>query len=297
MCPISPHNSHGSDLRFQLLPFEIKLLVLAAADPSALRAAEAVCVEWQGLIYTGKQMGCLPDLPVLSASWHRDALDIRRHSLPPPGQAPLSPRARSGTERDNGGGSGGEGSGEGGEGGESSEGGKGGEGGEGGEGGGGSGSPRANPRPRHTLVLDLDETLVHASALPMPRYDFSFSFQFGGVQHTMYVRKRPFLEAFFNHLQLYRDSWAVVIFTASVRAYADALLDILDPSRELLSLRLYRDHCCPIEASYTKDLSALDRELQHLVLACVGTYGPGAPYCTYGLRVPASCVLYVPPHY
>ena len=30
--------------------------------------------------------------------------------------------------------------------------------------------------------------------------------------------------------------------------------------------RLYRDHCCPIESSYTKDLSALDREPQHLVL-------------------------------
>ena len=79
--------------------------------------------------------------------------------------------------------------------------------------------------------------------------------------------------------------------SAQVRAYADALLDILDPARELLSLRLYREHCCPIEASYTKDLSALDRKLQHLVLGPVGTYVPGAPYCTYG---PASCVLYAP---
>ena len=65
--------------------------------------------------------------------------------------------------------------------------------------------------------------------------------------------------------------------SAQVRAYADALLDILDPARELLSLRLYREHCCPIEASYTKDLSALDRKLQHLVLGPVGTYVPGAP--------------------
>ena len=79
-----------------------------------------------------------------------------------------------------------------------------------------------------------------------------------------------------------------------MRAYADALLDILDPSRELLSLRLYRDHCCPIEASYTKDLSALDRELQHLVLVCVDTYVLEHLYCTYGLRLPASCVPCVP---
>ena len=31
-----------------------------------------------------------------------------------------------------------------------------------------------------------------------------------------------------------------------------------------------------------------------LVASCVDPYVPGPPYCTYGLRVPASCVLYVP---
>ena len=59
---------------------------------------------------------------------------------------------------------------------------------------------------------------MHASAVPLARHDFSFHFSFGGALHTMYVRKRPFLEAFFNHLLLYRDSWEVVIFTASARA-------------------------------------------------------------------------------
>ena len=30
-----------------------------------------------------------------------------------------------------------------------------------------------------------------------------------------------------------------------------------------------------------------------MVIRCVDTYAPGPPHCTYGLRVPASCVLYV----
>ena len=30
-----------------------------------------------------------------------------------------------------------------------------------------------------------------------------------------------------------------------------------------------------------------------MVIQCVDTYAPGPPHCTYGLRVPASCVLYV----
>ena len=129
-------------------------------------------------------------------------------------------------------------------GGEGGGGGKGGDGGDGGGGGGGAGSPRANPRPRHTLVLDLDETLVHASALPMPRYDFSFSFPFGGVTHTMYVRKRPFLEAFFNHLLLYRDSWEVVIFTASARARTSHLAT---PPRSRLATGHSPRVCTPLQ--------------------------------------------------
>ena len=39
--------------------------------------------------------------------------------------------------------------------------------------------------PPPTLVLDLDETLVHASVAPTPKDDFSFSFMFGGATHTM----------------------------------------------------------------------------------------------------------------
>ena len=39
---------------------------------------------------------------------------------------------------------------------------------------------------------------------------------------------------------------------------------------------------------------ALALEYLELVEACAHTYAPEPPYCTYGLRVPAPCVLYVP---
>ena len=41
--------------------------------------------------------------------------------------------------------------------------------------------------PPPTVVLDLDETLVHASVFPTRKDDFSFSFLFGGSTHTMYA--------------------------------------------------------------------------------------------------------------
>ena len=37
-----------------------------------------------------------------------------------------------------------------------------------------------------------------------------------------------------------------------------------------------------------------ETDVELSVIVCVGTYVPGPPYCKYGLRVPASCVPYVP---
>ena len=115
-----------------------------------------------------------------------------------------------------------------------------------------------------TLVLDLDETLVHASVSPTPKDDFAFSFLFGGATHTMYVRRRPFLDKFLDWLRA--GPWEVVIFTASVKAYADKLLDSLDPTNDLFTHRMYREHCTPLDGCFTKDLRLLGREMSQILL-------------------------------
>ena len=54
--------------------------------------------------------------------------------------------------------------------------------------------------------------------------------------------------------------------TWQVRAYADKLIDVLDPSGRIFRHRLYREHCTPLEGCYTKDLRALGRDLAATVL-------------------------------
>ena len=114
-------------------------------------------------------------------------------------------------------------------------------------------------------------------------------FMFGGATHTMYVRCRPFLNNFLSALRQVHPSrlswpwatifcrssclacpaqgpWEVIIFTASVRAYADRLLDTLDPQGTLLNIRMYREHCTPLDGCYTKDLRLLGRQLSRTVI-------------------------------
>ena len=49
---------------------------------------------------------------------------------------------------------------------------------------------------RYTLVLDLDETLVHCSVESIGQPDLTFPVTFNGVFYQVYVRKRPFLDFF-----------------------------------------------------------------------------------------------------
>jgi CTD small phosphatase-like protein 2 len=44
-------------------------------------------------------------------------------------------------------------------------------------------------------------------------------------------------------LQKVSEKYQVVVFTASHQAYADGVIDLLDPDRKLIDQRMYRDHC------------------------------------------------------
>ena len=50
----------------------------------------------------------------------------------------------------------------------------------------------------------------------------------------------------------------VGIFTASVKEYADAIIDYLDPNKNLIKFRLYRNNCINVDDKiYVKDLRIL----------------------------------------
>ena len=98
-------------------------------------------------------------------------------------------------------------------------------------------------------VLDLDETLVHSTLDSCTEPDFSFPVAFNGREHRVHVRRRPHLQAF---LERCAELFEVVVFTASQKVYAEQLLNVLDPSRSVSSIRR----------------SAVQRYKSALLLAC-----------------------------
>mmetsp|Transcript_72153 Transcript_72153/g.145143 ORF Transcript_72153/g.145143 Transcript_72153/m.145143 type:complete len:363 (-) Transcript_72153:409-1497(-) len=114
-----------------------------------------------------------------------------------------------------------------------------------------------------TLVLDLDETLVHCSVEGGTGADLVFPVNFNGAVYQVGVKMRPHMDRF---LRAVASKFEVVVFTASQQVYADTLLDIIDPKHELIKHRLFRDSCLMVEGNYLKDLNVLGRDLKTTVL-------------------------------
>ena len=117
---------------------------------------------------------------------------------------------------------------------------------------------------KNTLVLDLDETLVHSSFSLMP-CDTTLKLRIEGHDFTISVLKRPGVDEF---LKKCTDLFEVVIFTASLPEYANPLIDSLDPESKI-SFRLFRQSCVQINNSYVKDLSRLGRNLNNVIIVDV----------------------------
>lgn len=117
---------------------------------------------------------------------------------------------------------------------------------------------------RKTLVINLDETLIHSSfKKPFLKHDFSMTIEYNNQYYPIFVSKRPYLNEF---LEKAAAKYELVIFTASVPKYANVVIDSIDP-KKLISHRLYREHCTKnSNGSYTKELKRIGRDLKGVII-------------------------------
>ena len=103
-----------------------------------------------------------------------------------------------------------------------------------------------SPKYKYTLVLDLDETLVH----------------YISDNDSAYIQIRPGAEEFIKDLS---EFYEIIIFTAALKNYADLVIEGIDPDG-VISDRLYRQHTVSVGNSNIKDLDKLGRDIKHVII-------------------------------
>jgi len=107
--------------------------------------------------------------------------------------------------------------------------------------------PPIDKKYEYTLVLDLDETLIH--------YFYTST---GGI-----FLMRPGCMEFLKELS---SKYEIVIFTAATKEYADNILNVFDPNYEIIKHRLYRHHTSVYNQNCVKDLNSIGRNLNKVVM-------------------------------
>ena len=105
---------------------------------------------------------------------------------------------------------------------------------------------KKSPKYKYTLVLDLDETIIH----------------YIKYKKSEYIQVRPYLDDFINELSKFYE---IVIFTASYQHYADLVINGIDLEKKI-KYRLYRQHTTKIGNTYIKDLAKLGRDLKKVII-------------------------------
>ncbi|CAO3581015.1 unnamed protein product [Absidia cylindrospora] len=124
-----------------------------------------------------------------------------------------------------------------------------------------------------TLVLDLDETLVHSVRLGSQEADNIVNSCIkrkqievqGEKQSLLYqVYKRPHVDFFLKTISQW---YKVVIFTASMSEYADPVIDWLDQDQTMVSHRYFRQSCiCREDGNYLKNITMAEPDLAKVCL-------------------------------
>ena len=124
------------------------------------------------------------------------------------------------------------------------------------------GPPAEHYKGRKTLVLDLDETLVHSQFQQIKNPDYVIPVNIDGNVCNIFVQKRPGVDKFLKEMSHYYE---VVIFTASLSKYADPLMNQMD-TNGICTMRLFREHCTFLNGVFTKDMSKIGRNMKDAMI-------------------------------
>ena len=111
--------------------------------------------------------------------------------------------------------------------------------------------PSRDPKFEFTLVIDLDETLIHLKR----------SSDINSKEGILIFR--PYL---FYFLSLMKKEYELVLFSFGNEKYVDPIINMIEKKEKYFSHRLYRRHAVLSGKNFVKDLSKLGRDLKTILI-------------------------------
>ena len=109
---------------------------------------------------------------------------------------------------------------------------------------------RTKNNKEYSLVIDLDETLIH--------FKPQNNGEDGGI-----LRVRPGINKFLDEVGKYYE---LIVFTTATQDYADELIDAIEEDKIYFEHRFYREHATIIDNDFVKDLSRIGRPLDKIII-------------------------------
>ena len=115
-----------------------------------------------------------------------------------------------------------------------------------------------SPKPKnkiYTLILDLDETLVHVKQIKTKNINYNF--------HQKIINLRPGLFSFLNTVKPYYE---IISFSSASKGYVDNILKKIETNQKYFDHNLYREHTTLYGEDYVKDISKIGRNIKKMVI-------------------------------
>ena len=119
---------------------------------------------------------------------------------------------------------------------------------------------------RLTLILDLDETLIH---LRQKKQIVNIKNDINININNLKEKKNYLLQfrvGLFSFLTLLKPFYEIISFTSASKEYADVIINEIEKKRNFFDYKFYREHCVIYKDTFVKDISRIGRDIKNIII-------------------------------
>ena len=131
------------------------------------------------------------------------------------------------------------------------------------------------PKKKYTLVLDLDETLIHLrQKKDVINIKNDVNIKINNTSDYFYENydknSNKYLLQFrvglFSFLTILKPFYEIISFTSATREYADVIINEIEKSRKYFDHKFYREHTVIYKDTFVKDISRIGRDMKKIII-------------------------------